>query len=348
MRNLFISICIIYLICNSICFADISVTNNFQQFVTDTKSIMTVSFPETTDFSTIPYTENGVSISQANGFENQVVDSEQLDITNLTGNVLRVNGPEHFNIKISKPAFSIGLFLIDGYWSYDSCPQSDSKFSVLIKNHKTIIGSIDVVDPPLKSNFFIGITTNAIFDSVEIREIGAPIDENAGDHCENDFIGIIYLKYADQSSCFDSDKDGVIDQWDYCPETPINSAVNSDGCHIIKGDLSNNGKVDIEDSIKILQLLTFDEPQVFKSCKDILEHNKNAKDGVYTIDTDGKGEIDEFEVYCDMTTDGGGWTRCGWIDESLANDTYLVINESFEYITHSQLNNASFCGKWYT
>jgi hypothetical protein len=43
------------------------------------------------------------------------------------------------------------------------------------------------------------------------------------------------------------------------------------------------------------------------SCKSILDHGNSTGDGIYLIDPDGPGGEDPFEVYCDMTTDGGGW-----------------------------------------
>lgn len=55
---------------------------------------------------------------------------------------------------------------------------------------------------------------------------------------------------------FDSNKDGVIDQLDQCPDTPYGSIVYSDGCPAIKGDFTDNKKLGLEDCIGILQTLS--------------------------------------------------------------------------------------------
>jgi hypothetical protein len=44
------------------------------------------------------------------------------------------------------------------------------------------------------------------------------------------------------------------------------------------------------------------------SCREILALDQNSPDGVYTIDPDGAGGNAPVQVWCDMTTDGGGWT----------------------------------------
>ena len=58
----------------------------------------------------------------------------------------------------------------------------------------------------------------------------------------------------------------------------------------------------------VLRIASVEEIRYFRSCKEILDTGYSTGNGVYTIDADGDGSFSPFSVYCDMTTDGGGWT----------------------------------------
>ncbi len=111
----------------------------------------------------------------------------------------------------------------------------------------------------------------------------------------------------------DQDCDGVRDE-----EVTSTYYVDADGdgfgvpadpieaCEQPEGYAENSA--DCDDSDPEIRPDTNGQCPLGSSCSSILAAGRGSGDGVYLVDPDGLDSgFDPFEVYCDMTTDGGGW-----------------------------------------
>ncbi|XP_065835448.1 intelectin-1-like [Oscarella lobularis] len=70
-----------------------------------------------------------------------------------------------------------------------------------------------------------------------------------------------------------------------------------------------------------------------KSCKDIKQNDPNLPSGVYWINPDSSLYQGAFQVYCDMTTAGGGWSMCYTTDTAVKLKTEKIYNPQKPYGT---------------
>ena len=81
--------------------------------------------------------------------------------------------------------------------------------------------------------------------------------------------------------------------------------------------------------------------EVTKSCADILSTAPGSPSGVYSVDPDGGGGQPAFQVYCDMVTDGGGWTLVLNVDT--ANGEISTLNQPIWTATQE---HGPFAQRW--
>ncbi|XP_075467786.1 intelectin-1-like isoform X3 [Ascaphus truei] len=80
----------------------------------------------------------------------------------------------------------------------------------------------------------------------------------------------------------------------------------------------------------------------YRSCKEIKQSDKKAKDGIYILTTeDGVN----YQTFCDMTTNGGGWTLVSSIHENNMNGK-CTVGDRWSSQQGNRFDNPEGEGNW--
>jgi hypothetical protein len=135
--------------------------------------------------------------------------------------------------------------------------------------------------------------------------IGAELVDKPGVATDNSAMNVLTIKYGEDAKINNTT---ILNQVLNGNSNPTAADLTLAGRLTIDGSACNDGNIDTNGETWLNGVCQGGVQSVFRSCKEILIAGNSIGDGIYTIDIDGSsGGISQFNVYCDMTTDGGGW-----------------------------------------
>jgi hypothetical protein len=154
-------------------------------------------------------------------------------------------------------------------------------------------------------------------DSLSSTYPGAPeVCDTVDNNCNNSIDeGVQNTYYADN----DGDTLGNPSSIHYACSLPLGYSINSDDCNDSSAQATTVGS---------------DELCARSSCLELLNEISDLDSGNYWIHPNG---TTSFETYCDMDTDGGGWTRVSWNQAKDFLDGSVIIDDSAS--TYNESNN---------